>query len=149
MCTAHQIFSDGGMKIQINNGLGNDIGVKQVSFTSDTGTINCNVSLITGALPNGKVVPAGISETFTMKSENKCSSTQLGSYKGARIKGALNLRYIDLQTQFEHNQPGQLLTDVEEGSLPTETPAAVVPPVPPTAPEVPEPTAPEEPVPGS
>ncbi|MBS3158589.1 hypothetical protein J4206_04850 [Candidatus Woesearchaeota archaeon] len=120
VCSAHQIFSEGGMQIQINNGLGNDIAVKEVSFTSDTGAIGCKYT----ATSTGDTVPAGVSKTFKMAASGNCSKAKLNVYKGARIKGSLNIRYLDMQTQFEHNQPGSLLTDVEEGSLPAETAAA-------------------------
>ena len=128
VCTAHQVFSNGGMQIQINNGLGNDIGVKVVSFESDNNIIKCTTAIDTSTKKNGITIPAGVSTTFKMAADSPCGKEELDSFKGARIKGKLNIKYIDLQTQFEHNQPGTLLTDVEEGTLPADATAAPVTP---------------------
>lgn len=108
VCADHVLYETKGLKISINNGLGNDIKVKSVSFTSDNSIVNC---AYTGGPDD--LLAAGNSKAFTLVDVDASKKCDASSFKGGRIKGKLNLGYLDLQTQFEHQQAGTLLTDVE------------------------------------
>lgn len=115
ICADHVVYSGGGMLLALNNGLGNDIKVKEISFISDSGVIGCKYS------SSGENMPAGKTFRFAMdqpaSDDAPCTEDVMGSFVGQRIKGDIIVSYEDLQTKFPHQQPGSLLTDVEAGAL--------------------------------
>lgn len=106
-CVDHIVrYSDDTMDILISNGLGNDIRVTDLEFIFDNG-IEC--------LENGidVVIAAGKESRFE---DIDCGTGSLAPSDlevGVRIKGDMTLSYNDLQTQFDHDVAGTMLTDIE------------------------------------
>ncbi|HIH42027.1 TPA: hypothetical protein HA246_00090 [Candidatus Woesearchaeota archaeon] len=118
VCSDHVLRSSGELVLRINNGLGNDITINNITFESDNSIIACK----TDTSDESKTVPAGSEANFKLSTPTDAAKTTtcgtggadaIGKFKGSRVKGKLNLAYTDLQTQFPHQQQGTLLTDVE------------------------------------
>ncbi|MFH1591316.1 MAG: hypothetical protein ABIC95_05315, partial [archaeon] len=103
VCQDHKIDGgDGVMYIRVNNGLGNDIIIWGLNFTSDNNLVLCGNSTFAPFTLN-----AGKENTMSVY----CG---IGVSNGSRVKGDLRLEYQDLQTNFNHTIMGTLLSDVEQ-----------------------------------
>ena len=109
-CQDNIIKSTGGGTIRVNNGLGNDIRVYHLNFTSNNGVVTCIYDNTAGY-----ILTAGAEYNFNFNTtlNTKCDATTMAQFKGSRIRGDLNAIYADLQSGFNHTIEGELLTDVE------------------------------------
>jgi len=103
VCMDHKLSSTATeLHLLLNNGLGRDISIKLLNFTSDNGLVGCqNISATGITLTTG--------EELLLIAD--CPNFQ--AKQGTRLKGKLTLVYDDLQSGFNHTSPGTLLTDVE------------------------------------
>ena len=93
--------NDADVYLRLSNGLGSDIKIDSISFTSDNSKIICANPSTDTLLLQGQEATIN----FT------CTTVNLG--EGVRIKGVSKLVYTDLQTNFQHTVDGSILTDIE------------------------------------
>jgi hypothetical protein len=111
-CQDHVLSSSTGLTLRLNNGLGKDIRIDEISFDADNNVVDCFLGISNYTLPNGEEANLLLNTTTAWPGSTLCS-TQLTQFAGTRVKGDLSITYTNLQTQLSHTVPGTLLTDVE------------------------------------
>ncbi len=100
VCVDHTATTT-GLTMLVNNGLGSDITVTEITFDADNGQYTC-----TGGLADTNLM-SGQEQSFAV------AGCVITAASNTRIKGDLTLTYLNLQTSLTHTVTGTLVTDVE------------------------------------